>query len=75
MQVRSLGREDPLEEEMATHSSILAWRIPRTEEPGRLQFMGSQRVGHDLSDLAHTHIEIKYPGSVQFSCSVVSNSL
>ena len=40
MQVRSLGREDPLEEEMATHSSVLAWRIPRTEEPGRLQFIG-----------------------------------
>ena len=40
MQVRSLGREDPLEEEMATHSSVLPWRIPRTEEPGRLQFMG-----------------------------------
>ena len=46
-QVRSLGREDPLEKEMATHSSILAWRIPWTEEPGRLQSMGSQRVGHD----------------------------
>ena len=45
--VRSLGWEDPLEKEMATHSSILAWRIPWTEEPGRLQFMGSQRVGHD----------------------------
>ena len=44
--VRSLGREDPLEKEMATHSSILAWRIPWTEELGRLQFMGSQRVGH-----------------------------
>ena len=42
--VRSLGREDPLEEGMATHSSVLAWRIPRTEEPGRLQSMGSQRV-------------------------------
>ena len=41
--VRSLGREDPLEKEMATHSSILAWRIPWMEEPGRLQFMGSQR--------------------------------
>ena len=41
----SLGQEDPLEEEMATHSSILAWRIPWTEEPGRLQSMGSQRVG------------------------------
>ena len=41
-QVRSLGQEDPLEKEMATHSSILAWRIPWTEEPGGLQFMGSQ---------------------------------
>ena len=45
--VRSLGREDPLEKEMATHSSILAWKIPWTEEPGRLQSTGSQRVGHD----------------------------
>ena len=46
MWVRSLGWEDPLEEEMATHSSFLAWRIPWTEEPGELQSMGSQRVGH-----------------------------
>ena len=46
-QVRSLGREDALEEEMATHSSILAWEIPWTEEPGGLQSMGSQRVRHD----------------------------
>ena len=45
-QVRSLGREDPLEKEMATHSSILAWRIPWIEEPGRLQPTGSQRVRH-----------------------------
>ena len=45
--VQSLGQENPLEKELATHSSILAWRIPWTEEPGRLQFMGSQRVGHD----------------------------
>ena len=45
--VRSLGWEDPLEKEMATHSSILAWKIPWTEEPGVLQSMGSQRVGHD----------------------------
>ena len=45
--VRSLGREDPLEEEMATHSSILAWRIPGAEQPGGLQAMGSQGVGHD----------------------------
>ena len=47
MQVRSPGREDPLEEGMATHSSILAWRIPRTEEAGGLQSVGWQRVGHD----------------------------
>ena len=45
--VPSLGGEDPLEKEMATHSSTLAWRIPWTEEPGGLQSMGSQRVGHD----------------------------
>ena len=45
--VRSLGWEDPLEKDMATHSSILAWKIPWTEEPGGLQSMGSQRVGHD----------------------------
>ena len=45
-QVLSLGLEDPLEMGLATHSSILAWSIPWTEEPGRLQFMGSQRVGH-----------------------------
>ena len=46
-QVRSLGWEDLLEKEMATHSSILAWRIPRTEEHGRLPSMGSQKVGHN----------------------------
>ena len=46
-QVRSLGREDPLEKEMATYSSILAWKIPWVEEPGRLQSMELQRVGHD----------------------------
>ena len=45
--VWSLGREDPLEKGMATHPSILAWRIPWTEELGRLQFMGSHKVGHD----------------------------
>jgi len=45
--VPSLSLEDPLEKGMVTHSSILAWRIPRTEEPGGLQSMGSQRVGHD----------------------------
>ena len=46
--VQSLGQEDPLEEGMATHSSIFAWEILRTEEPGRLQSIGSQRVRHDL---------------------------
>ena len=45
--VGSLGWDDPLEEGMATHSSVLAWRIPRTEEAGELQSVGSQRVGHD----------------------------
>ena len=48
MRVQSLGQEDPLEKEMATHSSILVWEIPWTEEPGELQSRGSQRVGHDL---------------------------
>ena len=46
-QVRSLGWEDPLEKEMAIHSRTIAWKIPWTEEPGRLQSMGSQRVGHN----------------------------
>jgi len=45
--IQSLGREDPLEKDMGTHSSILAWKIPWMEEPGGLQSMGSQRVGHD----------------------------
>ena len=53
IQVRSLGREDPLEEGMATHSSILAWRIPWTVEPGWLQSIGLQTVVHYWSDLAH----------------------
>ena len=47
MWVRSAGQEDPLQKEMATHSSILAWKIPWTKEPGGLQSMGLQRVGHD----------------------------
>ena len=49
MRLQYLGQEDPLEEEMATHSSMLAWRIPWTEEPGRLQSMGLQRVRCDLA--------------------------
>ena len=55
MQVQSLGQEDPLEEEMVTHSSILAERIPWTEEPGGLQSTGSHRVGHDFHLRTHTH--------------------
>ena len=47
MRIQSLGREDPLKKEMATHPSILAWKIPRAEEPGGLQSMGLQRVRHD----------------------------
>ena len=54
-QARSLGQEDPLEVGMASHSSILAWRIPWTEEPGGLQSMEWQRVGLDRFDLAHTN--------------------
>ena len=53
MRVRSLGQEDPLEEEMATHSSILAWRIPWTEEPGGLQSIGLQRVRHNEHSCTH----------------------
>ena len=51
--VWSLGQEYPLEKGMATHSSVLAWRIPRTEEPGGLQSTGSQRVGHDWATNTH----------------------
>ena len=58
--VQSIGWEDPLEKGMATHSNILAWRIPWTEEPGGLQSMESQRVGHDRATNTFTH--------AQFSC-------
>ena len=54
--VRSLGQEDPLEKEMATHSSILACEIPRTEEPDGLQSMGSQRVRHNSTDICYQKI-------------------
>ena len=54
--VQSLGQEDPLEKEMATHSSILAWRIPWVEEPGGLQSTGLQRVGHDLVTEQQQHV-------------------
>ena len=59
--VRSLGREDPLEKEMATHSSILAWRIPWMEEPGGLQSMGLQRVGHDWATSLHFKASLPPP--------------
>ena len=62
-QVQSLGEEDPLEKGMAIHSSILAWTIPWTEEPGGLQFLGSQRVGHDEASntFTFTFTPPKYP--------------
>ena len=56
-QVPSLSQEDPLEESMTTHSSILAWNIPQTVEPGGLQLMGLQRVNHDRSNLVHVHVD------------------
>ena len=59
MQFRSLGREDPLEEEMVTDSSILAWEIPWTEDPGMLQSMWLQRVGHDWA-IEHTCMYTDY---------------
>ena len=58
MRVRSLGQEDPLEEGMATHCSVLAWRIPWTEEPGGLQSIESHRVGQDRKDLACTNVRM-----------------
>ena len=61
MLVPSLGQEDPLET-MTSHSNFLAWRIPWTEEPGGLQFIGSHRIGHDWSDLAHHGVFIWWPG-------------
>ena len=69
-QVQCLGREDLLEKEMATHSSILAWKIPWTEEPGGLQSMGSQRAGHNCMTNTHTQTSqmvlwVKNPPAVQ----------
>ena len=69
MQVQSLGQKDPLEEGMATHSSILAWKIPWTEEPGGLQSIGSERVRNDSNDLACRH---PFLGASQLA-SVVKN--
>ena len=86
MWVRSLGQEDSLEKEVATHSSILAWKTLWTEEPDRLQSMGSQRVGHDLATKHQNCLEffivyvfyeciLCYLKSESISLSVESNSL
>ena len=73
MQVQSLGWEDPLEEEMATHSSILAWKIPWTEEPGGLQSLELQRVQTQMSDWTHIHTYLnKHCQSVGFYCCFFS---
>ena len=69
--VQFLGWEDPLEKGMATHFSILAWRIPRTEEPGRLQFMGSQRIRHDWTTFTFTFILIGTSWSMSIKKSFV----
>ena len=58
-QVQFLGQEDPLEEGMATHSSIIAWRIPWTEDPSGLQSIELQRVGHDWSDLVRGQVQVQ----------------
>ena len=63
--IRSLGWEDPLEKEMAAHSSILAWKIPQTAEPGRLLSVGSQRAGHELPERVGAFVSL-------FCCSVLS---
>ena len=70
--VQSLGQEDPLEVDTATHSSILAWRIPWTEEPGGLQSMGWQRVGLDRFDLAHTQATPRFLTLRNTQCLFVS---
>ena len=81
VQVRSLGREDPLEKEMVTHSSIFAWRIPWMEKPGRLPSTGSQRVGHDWATLlthslmslccTHETLQINYTSTKEIQYSWV----
>ena len=67
MQLRPLGWEDPLEEEMATHSNILAWEIPMTEKPGSLQSMEPQRVGHDWAQNGTAVIQRTYVESAAYS--------
>ena len=67
-QVWSLGQEDPLEEGMATHSSVLAWRIPWIEKPGGLQSIGSQRIKQNWSNLAHRHTYLLLMNFWDFVC-------
>ena len=75
-QVQSLGWEDPLEEDMTTHSSILALKISWTEEPGRLQFKGSQRVGHDLvTEHTHTQAQDKHVLGLLFVNSIEESQI
>ena len=69
-QVQSLGQEDPLEKEMEIHSSILAWEIPWMEEPGRLQSMGSQTVGHDWVTSPYLFCKIKKAKMFTFTMSI-----
>ena len=69
--VRSLGQEDPLDEEMATHSRILAWKIIWTEEPGRLQSMGSQRVRHDWITFTHSPCPAYSHSPCQFGSDIL----
>ena len=73
--VQSLGREDPLEEGMAIHFSILAWRIPQTEEPGGLQSMGSKRVRHDRRDWAPAGHRVDFHGKLEASKGHCASSL
>ena len=75
MRVRSLGQDDPLEEGMAAHSSILAWRIPWTEGSGGLESIESQRVGHEWSNLVFTYFKMKIlPSDHSFSFSLDAKS-
>ena len=69
MWVLSQGQKDPLEKKMATHSSILAWSIPWTEEPDGLQSIGLQRVGHNPSNLVQAHITLRTETFVSLLCT------
>ena len=73
--VRFLGWEDPLEKGTATHSSVLAWRIPRTEKPGGLQSMGSQRVGQDWATFTYLHIHFYFDWIQEIRLKIISGEL